>query len=249
VKPKILVVDIETMAAKVYAWKLYDETMGINQVIEPPRILCWAAQWLGSSKVMQADERGGRDEMLAKLSGLIEEADAVISYNGDKFDLPKINGELLLNGMKPLAPVTSIDLYKTVKKLGLLSSRLEFFAIMAKIGRKIKNAGFPLWRACDEGDAKSWTKMLRYNAGDVRLTGRAYRLLRPFVRNHPDLYSALMATPVAPAGSRDLRPCPRCGSKKTKVSHKCRYTTAYRIHRVSCLGCGGWFDGSREKVK
>jgi hypothetical protein len=237
VKPKILVVDIETLAGKSYFWKLYDETMGVNQVIEWPRILCWGAQWLGSGTVMQGDERNGRKAMLNELAQFIDAADAVISYNGDKFDLPKINGELLLNGLDPLPPVTSIDLLKTVRKLGLASNRLEAFAIMAKIGRKIANAGFPLWRACDEGDASAWTKMLRYNAGDVRLTGRAYKLLRPFIRNHPYLGGTV---------SRDG--CPRCSGTRSQARGT-RRTRSYIIQRLQCLGCGGWFDGSREKVK
>lgn len=236
-RPKILVLDIETMAAKVYAWKLFDETMGINQVIAPARILCWGAKWFGRRGLEQMDERQGRKQMLARLVYLIEEADAVVTYNGDKFDLTKINGELMLCGLGPLAPVTSIDLIKTVRKLGLMSSRLEFLAIVAKIGRKIEHAGFSLWRGCDEGLEKSWAKMLRYNAGDIRLTERAYKLLRPFVKNHPFL---------GPTAKQDG--CPRCGTKGAQ-SRGYRRTRAFLIQRLQCLGCGGWFDGTRSKVE
>jgi len=236
-KPKILTVDIETMAGKAYIWKLWDETMGLNQLIEAPRIICWGAKWLGQRGTTQADERGGRKAMLRQLRDLIEEADAVVSYNGDKFDIPKINGELLANGLPPLPPVTSIDLIKTVRKLGYISNRLEFLAIVAKIGRKIANAGFPLWRACDEGDERAWGKMLRYNAGDINLTERAYKVLRPFIRNHPFLGENT---------GRDS--CPRCQSAKTQARGS-RRTRAFIIQRLRCLGCGGWFDGSREKVK
>lgn len=236
-KPKILVLDIETMAGKSYFWKLYDETMGVSQVIEWPRIICWGAKWVGKPGVMYCDERTPRAHMLAGLSRTIQEADAVVTYNGDKFDLPKINGELMLAGLQPLPPVTSIDLLKTVRKLGLASNRLEALATIAKIGRKIANAGFPLWRACDNGDSKAWDKMRRYNLGDVRLTERAYKLLRPFVRNHPYLGSLV---------SRDN--CPRCSGARSQARGY-RRTKAFLIQRLQCLGCGGWFDGSREKVK
>lgn len=235
-KPKILTVDVETMAGKAYVWKLFDETMGLNQLIEAPRVICWGAKWMGRKGVIQMDERGGRKAMLKGLWDLIEQADAVVSYNGDKFDIPKINGELLLNGLPPLPPATSIDLLKTVRKLGYISNRLEFFAIAAKIGKKIANAGFPLWRACDEGDERAWSKMLSYNGGDVRLTERAYGVLRPFIKNHPYLGKHSSAAS-----------CPRCQSSRTQARGS-RRTRAYIIQRLQCLGCGGWFDGSREKV-
>jgi hypothetical protein len=236
-KPRILVVDIETMAAKGWFWKMFDENIGVDQVESPPRMLCWGAKFIGEPAIYQGDERKGRKAMLARLVNLVEEADAVVSYNGDKFDIPKINGELMVEGMGPLPPLTSIDLIKTVRKLGLLSNRLEFVAIVAKIGRKIKNAGFRLWRGCDEGDEKSWYKMLRYNAGDIRLTERLYRRLRPFVRNHPYLGNQ---------AERDS--CPRCSSTRSQA-RGLRRTKAFLIQRLQCLGCGGWFDGSREKVK
>lgn len=240
--PNILVVDIETAPGTAYVWNLWDDNVPVERLITPGRILCWGAKWVGRGRIEQGDEREGRYEMLNRLRVLIEEADAVVTYNGDKFDLPRVNGELLLVGLPPMAPVTSVDLYKTVKKLGLMSSRLEFFATSAKIGRKIKNAGFSLWRGCMEGDARCWTKMLRYNAGDIRLTERAYRLLRPFVRNHPYL-----GLPSASAKGRTS--CPRCRSTRNVVAARPRRTKVTLIQRLQCLGCGGWFDGSRERVK
>lgn len=235
-KPKILTVDIETMAAKVYAWKLYDETMGLNQMIAPPRMICWGAKFLGQKEMYGVDERMGRKHMLSELVKLVEQADAIVTYNGDKFDIRKINGELFAEDMAPLPPVTSIDLIKTARTLGLISNRLDFLATVAKIGRKIKNEGFPLWRACDEGDEAAWTRMVRYNLGDVRLTERAYKKLIPFIRNHPYLGDTV---------KRDG--CPRCGHHKSQA-RGWRRTKAFLIQRLQCLGCGGWFDGSREKA-
>ena len=235
-KPKILTVDVETMSGKAYIWRMFDENIGLDQLIEPPRIICWGAKWMGRNEVIQRDERQGRKAMLQGLRDLIIEADAVVSYNGDKFDLPKINGELMMAGLGPLPPVTSIDLLKTVRKLGFISNRLAFFAIASKIGSKIKHEGFPLWRKCDEGDKQAWTKMLAYNAGDVRLSEKAYRSLMAFIPNHPYV-----------GKHSSVASCPRCQATRVQARGS-RRTRAYIIQRLQCLGCGGWFDGSKDKV-
>ena len=49
--PKVLVIDIETSPNVVYAWGLWDQNIGISQVIEPSRVLCFAAKWVGQKKV------------------------------------------------------------------------------------------------------------------------------------------------------------------------------------------------------
>ena len=45
IKPKILLLDIETAPAKVYSWGLFQQDHGINQVVEDGYMLCWCAKW------------------------------------------------------------------------------------------------------------------------------------------------------------------------------------------------------------
>lgn len=230
-QPKILLLDIETAPGKAYIWNLWDDNVPLERVIEPGRMLCWGAKWLGRRGVYYADERAGRAKMLCKLSALIEEADAVVSYNGDKFDLPRINGELALAGLPPLPPITSIDVLKTTRRMGFLSARLEYIGLLTKIGQKIKHAGFKLWKGCMDGDAKSWRKMRTYNLGDVRLLERAYLKFRPFMQSHPRL------VPI----HADRPNCRECGG--TKVRFAGYYNTRrQRRRRFQCLapGCGAW---------
>jgi hypothetical protein len=234
-RPKILLLDIETRPTLAYVWRLYDENVAVEQIVEPTRMICWAAKWAGESEVVFAAEWGGRARMVRTLHSLISKADAVITYNGDKFDLPKINGEFLLAGLPPAPPIPSIDLYKTVKRLGFASGKLAFVAPLLKIGEKVKHAGFRLWREVMDGLPAARAEMERYNKQDTRLLDKLYRTLRPYIKSHPYL-----GTGIAPE-------CPACGSKKVQ-KRGVRRTKSFFVERLHCQDCGSWSDGVRTKA-
>lgn len=231
--PKILLLDIETSPALGYFWRCYDENIGVDQIVEPSRTICWGAKWLGESGVMYADERKGKRRMFLAIHALLSECDAAVSFNGDHFDLPKLNGEFVLHRIPPVPPITSIDLYKTVKSLGYMSGKLAFVAPYLKVGEKIKHEGFPLWRGCMEGDSACWSRMKTYNKGDVTLLDPFYRRLRPYMRQHPRLYET---------------GCPVCGSEKKKGQTKFRKTSTYRFPIDQCASCDHWYQGKRQSL-
>ena len=231
--PKVLLLDIETAPAIAYVWGLHDQNIGIEQIIEPSRILCWSAKWFGEKQIVFCDERGGTKKMLRTMQQMMGEADAIISYNGDHFDLQKLNGEFVLHRIPPAPPVTSIDLFKTVRGLGYISGKLAFVGPFLKIGEKVKHEGFSLWSACLKGDKQAWARMKSYNMQDTELLEGLYGLLKPYIRNHPYL------------GEGGI--CPACQSDRAQA-RGFRRTRGFRIHRLQCLGCGSWYDGKRVKV-
>jgi len=237
-KPKILILDIETAPAKAYIWRLFDENIGLDQLIEPSRIICWGAKWHNEKEMAFEDERSGRRYMLFKLAALLDKADAVVHYNGDKFDMPKILGEMIRLGLSPPPPVASIDLIKTVRKLGLQSNKLAFVAPYFGIGEKIRT-DFRLWLGVMRGDEKAWDKMKRYNLTDIRRTAALYTKLRPYITNHPYL--------VTP-GTKPQ--CSKCGSTHVH-SRGHRYTKTMAIDRLQCQkpSCRAWTDGTRHRIK
>jgi hypothetical protein len=238
-KPKILVLDIETAPGSAYIWSLYDDgPIPLERLIRPGRILCWTAKYVGESHVFQADERGGREAMLAELARLLATADAVVTYNGNRFDLRKIRGELLAARLRPFPKLTSIDLYQTIKEMGLFSSKLEYVSQYTEIGKKLRHEGFGLWRKIVEyNDSKAWTKMLRYNKRDVLLTERLYKRLAPYIATHPRLRPA-----------KDRPDCDVCGSSRLQ-SRGHRYTRLFKIERFQCTACGHWPEGKRTRIK
>jgi hypothetical protein len=234
---KILLLDIETAPTLAYVWRLYDENIGVEQIVKPTRMICWAAKWVGQREMIFGSEwmPGGREAMLAGIHALLAEADAVVTYNGDKFDLPKLMGEFAMAKRSSPGPLTSIDLYKTARKLGLQSSRLAFVAPALGIGEKIKHEGFRLWLQVEAGDERARKRMERYNKQDTRLLEKLYTRLRPFIRNHPYL------------GSVERGHCPSCESHRLQ-KRGTRRTKAFVIERLQCQSCGSWTDGVRRKV-
>ena len=235
--PKILLLDIETSPTLAYVWRLFDENISVDQIIEPTRMICWSGKWYGKKEVAFSSEwDDGQAGMVEKLHSMISEADAVITYNGDRFDLPKIKGEFILQGLPPPPPIPSIDLFKTVKKLGYASGKLAFIAPLLGIGDKVKHEGFRLWSSVLNGDPKARVRMTRYNKQDVILLGQLYKTLLPYISNHPFL------------GSGERLECIHCSS--TRLQRRgTRRTKCLVIERLHCQECGAWRDGTQTKVK
>lgn len=236
-KPRILLLDVETLPGTAYIWSLWDTGVPLDRLISPGRITCAAFSWFGEKgSTFVADwHPGGRSGMLKSLHTVMGEADAIITYNGDKFDLPRLTGEFVEQGLKPLPPLTSIDLYKTVKKLGYQSGKLEFVAPYLKIGAKVKHEGFRLWRLVMDGDPGARKRMEKYNRQDTSLLSGLYTRLRPYITSHPFLHSD---TPHA---------CPVCGGSHV-IHQGYRRTRAFKVERLQCQECGHWHTGKRKKV-
>ena len=232
---RVLLLDIETRPTVAYVWRLFDENIGTDQIIDAGGTICVGAKWLGEKQMtFVSDWTNGHREMLEIIHAMIEEADAVITYNGDRFDLPKLMGEFLINGMKPPATPTSIDVYKAMKKLGLPSNKLAFVGPFLGVGRKVKHEGFNLWKDVLAGDLKARAKMEKYCVQDVVLLENVYLKILPFIRNHPHM------------GKTKSQACGACGSVHVQ-SRGVRRTKAFRIQRLHCQNCGSWSDGRREK--
>ena len=232
---KILFFDIEWSPAKAYVWRMWDENVTPDQLIHPGGLLCFSAQWQGEKETMFFSEWGdGHEEMVKAAHKFLSEADAVVTFNGDKYDIPKLRGEFLLAGLPPVAPLTSIDLIKTIKKLGYVMNRLAFIGPFLGVGKKVKHEGFTLWSRVLDGDVKAQKKMERYCIQDTRLLVRLYAKVMPYIHNHPHL-------------GDDARECGACGSNKVQ-SRGYRRTKYFKIQRLQCQTCGSWQDGKREKV-
>lgn len=238
---KLLVVDIETAPAELWGWGMYNQNFGVDQVKKAPYILCIGLKWVGrkETEVLTLWELG-QEEMLARLTARIKEADGVISKNGIKFDIPWIRTELAKLRMKPLPPLTHIDLEKVARGyFRFLSNKLDWIAQYLGVGKKKGNEkGFKLWREVIEDECpKARRQMVKYCANDLVITEEAYMVLRPHIENHPAIRA------VGAEG------CPKCGSKHTKKDGF-RYTKCFRIQQHQCLNpvCAGYFSGKREKV-
>lgn len=235
---RILLLDIETSPYTAYIWQLNQRWINPDNIIDSARILCWSAKWLGEDEVFFDSERNNLPEhYLSNIHKLMCEADAVVHYNGTKFDIPILNREFLLWGMKPPAPSKQVDLFKVVKqRFKFPSSSLNYISKALKIGKKTPHKGFSLWTDCMKGDDTAWKHMEEYNKNDVILLEQVYYKLLPWIRVHPNrsLESSVLS-------------CPNCGSEsfQRRGFHR---TATCTYQRYRCSNCGNWFRGGKSQA-
>lgn len=180
---KILLLDIETTPMQVYAWGLWEQNIGIDQIIKSSEILCFGARWLGEKKVIfKSSYHDGKESMLKELHELMEEADVLVGWNSAAFDHKHINREFLEAGMAPPSPTKDLDLMSVVKSNFLFpSNKLDYVAQKLGVGAKVKHSGFSLWIRCMDGDKKAWDEMKKYQIQDVNLLVDLYDILNPWL--------------------------------------------------------------------
>ena len=180
---KILMLDIETTPMQVYTWGLWDQNIGINQIIKPTEMMCFGAKWQGKKKVtFKSVHHDGKEAMLKELHSMMEAADVLIGWNSASFDHKHIKREFLENGMTPPSVVKDLDLMSIVKaNFRFPSNKLDYVAQALGVGSKVKHSGFDLWIGCMAGKESSWREMKKYQIQDVVLLEELYQVLLPWL--------------------------------------------------------------------
>ena len=233
---KMLALDIETAPLTAYAWGLWDQNIGINQVIDWGRIICFSAQWYGSKTVIfKSEYHDSPEEMFATLHQLLDEADVVTGWNSDAFDLPWIEGELQLRGFTAFSPVHKLDLMKhfrrhskfASKKLAVVSERFLHTT-------KVTNPGMQMWRDCIEQDVdpevkrKAWNLMRKYAKKDTALLWPIFDSVKSWIK-----------LPVPMVVSDDGEPRCRFGHTNIQLRGESK-TQRMTYQRFQCNECGAW---------
>ncbi len=235
---KILLLDVETSPNTAFVWGLRNEFIPLARLIETSQVMCYSAKWFGTEEVyFDSIYESTRRSMLRGIYGLLDEADVVVHYNGQRFDIPVLNREFILNGFTPPAPYKQVDLLKVARnQFRFASNKLDHIAQELGLGSKHETS-FTLWVDCMNKDPKAWEIMKAYNVNDVILLEEAYKKFLPWIKNHPNhgVY-----------GEHGMV-CPKCGSTH---SHRRGYafTIAGKYQRYKCKDCGGWFrDANIQK--
>lgn len=245
--PKVLVLDIETAPMKAYVWRIWKENIGINQIESDWYIIAWAAKWLHKKTIFKESlpmysthyKRHPESDakILHSLWDLLDQADYVITHNGNRFDLPKINSRFVYNGMTPPSVYKSVDTLAIAKtRFGFTSNKLAYIAKFLGVGEKINTGGFELWSRCLDGNPKAWHDMVKYNIRDIVILEDVYLKLRPWTTAHPNY--ALYVDDINPR-------CTVCGSDKLKCNGYA-YTTVGKFKRYRCKDCGKSLRGRKS---
>lgn len=233
---RILHIDIETRPTVAYTWSLWNANIGIDQIIEPGRTICFAAKWHGEDEVLFYSEwNDGAEAMVEAAWQLLNEADVVVHYYGSRFDIPHLNAEFLKHGYTPPSAFKQIDLKLAVsKRFRFPSSKLQFVSEVLGLEGKEEHEGFKLWKKVIDGDRDAQGRMESYNKRDVTLLEEVYEVLLPWIPNHPSrhLYNGSGLCPTC--GADEVR---RDGYYLTQVS---------KFERYVCDACKSPFRSGRR---
>lgn len=244
---KVLTVDIETQRAQVEVWSLWDKYIPIDRIKSPTRMLCFAAKWRDEDEVgfypaWKDDDTKAYYKMIEAGWHLYDEADVVVTWNGDRFDNQWFASEFLRLKMGPPSPYRSLDLIKVVKKhfgRGLMSLKLDWSARQVLGDQKVPHGGTDLWHDIRYGTKKEQAAaqklMMDYNIHDTILTERLLEEYLPWTGVNFAIYDEDNASRFV---------CPFCES--TNLQRRgFAPTRTYQYQRYFCNDCKGWSKGRR----
>lgn len=244
-EPKILVLDIETKPLKVYCWGLFDQNISLDMIIEDWAVMSWAAKWIGNERIFYQDTSQNtdytKDELIVRgIWELLNECDVVLTQNGKKFDIPKLNAKFVEYKLGPTSPFKHIDTYSIKKKLGLTSKKLEYttnkFNEQFKKLKHGKFAGMSLWIECLKGNQEAWAEIKLYNIHDVLALEELYiNHLRKF--DNTINYGVYTGT-----GG-----CTNCGSDEL-TEKEFGYTKTGAFQTFLCRRCGSYSSSKNNEL-
>lgn len=242
--PKILLFDIETRPLTVQAWGLFDQNISLNQIEVDWNVIAWCGKWLGSKELFYEDQRDAKDltndkKILQVLWKLLDEADIVITQNGNSFDIKKVNARFVFHGMKPPSSYRKVDTLMLAKKyFGFTSNKLAYMTdkLCTKY-KKLEHKNFPghdLWKECLKGNKKAWKEMEKYNKHDVLSLEELYTKLKPWDSSiNMNTYK-----------DDSVEAC-SCGSCLVVKNGYC-YTSVGKYQRYQCAKCGNETKGAQN---
>ena len=229
---KVLTLDIETSPIKGYVWGLWQQNLQIDRIIDATRMLTWAAKWEHEDQVYLGSESfQSHEDMVLEIYDLINEADAIVGFNSQSFDMKHLNREFVELGLPPPTKYKNIDLLRVVKtQFKFPSNKLDYVAGVLLGEHKMETGGFQLWIDCLNGDKAAFKRMEDYNVEDVLLTERLYHHLQGWVPAHPNraLWIEDQSNPI----------CPNCASTKIQSRGIERPARVNAYRRYKCTDCG-----------
>lgn len=234
---RVLLYDIETAPLLAYAWSIWEQNIGLNQIKHDWYVLAWAAKWLNdpASKIMQMSQKSADNveddtKLLRGIHKLLCKADVVITQNGKRFDQKKLNARFIQAGMKPPPNIHHIDTHEIAKRhFAFTSNKLEYLSdkLCTKY-KKLKTSGFDLWAKCMKGDQAAWSQMEKYNKYDVLALEEVYHKLAPWdnrlnfsIFNPSETYVC------------------KCGSDHG-IKQGFMFTSQGKYQKYQCQKCGAW---------
>ncbi len=247
ISAKILLLDIETSPGEYYSWSRDPQYLSPEMMIKDWGILCWSAKWLFQPEIMgqsvtprEAIDHTERS-ILGEMWSLMNQADIIVTQNGIKFDIKRLNTKLIKAGYAPPSAYSNVDTLKFAKEKFFFT-----YNSLEELGRELLDLpdgkikmNMTDWKQCVKGNQEYLDKMLFYCKNDVApLLEDVYLALRPWM-NHPNLNLYTNHT---------QKVCPNCESEHLVWGEE--YSTPLsRWNGFRCSACGALGRGTKSKHK
>jgi transposase-like protein len=202
--PGILSLDVETLPLKFYGFAVWGQDIRPHQIIQDWSLLSYAAKWVGDDNVISGiltpEEIPTRNDkrISSEIWQLLDRAQVVITHNGKRFDIKKIQTRFWKHGLHKPGHYRVIDTLVAAKSVfGLTYNSMDFIAKYIERDEKL-DTDFSLWARADQADPEALGYMREYNEQDVITQDQIYMSMREWIPNHPNLtiYNGQKACPV-----------------------------------------------------
>lgn len=229
--------------AKVIAWDI--ETTNLNADFGYILSACWMDLRDRKVQTVRIDQfkgyksdRTNDKALVGELSNVLGAADVWVTWYGDRFDIPYVNTRLLWHGLDTMPPIPSVDGWRAARNhLKLSSNRLANISEFLDVERKTPVVGWQ-WVRAGAGHEDALNYVVEHNQKDVVVLGEVYDLIRPVIRNHPNVN---LVEHSGVGRAVDVL-CPVCSSDHVQ-SRGYRIAKTRRSVRYQCQVCGSWFQG------
>lgn len=225
---RILTIDIERLPGLARVFDQKTNFVSYRNFREMPRTICWAARWKGQKRMLFEAEWKDPEAMLRKSWELFDQADAVVTFNGKRFDVPHLKGAWIKAGYPAPRPWKDIDLFAMGRrKFGFISDSLDNVTKELGYTGKTDAYSITLAEAAVGGDKAAQKRLKEYNAGDIVLTEWLHDRLLGHLPTHPHL------------GRTSKITCNQCGGKELTEQPNNYKAVLLQYQMFRCDNCGG----------
>lgn len=158
------------------------------------RVLCGSFVTYASDDVvtLRADDPKYRSKdsiddrkLVVAIRDILEEADMIVGWNSELFDIPFLNARLALAGERPFNPHFHLDLmwYSGGSSMRIGSKKLDNVAKFFDLDQQKTPITWKDWQRAATGDIEAMHMVVKHCEADVLILKEVYDHLLPYVKN------------------------------------------------------------------
>lgn len=240
--------DLETSLMQGYFFDIWQVNIPISRVTKHSHLLSnsWAmndGEVQGVRLTPEQVKTGNDFDVVVDTIQAINKADVIVTFNGKKFDVKKLNTRAIFWGLPPIAYPKHIDLMQDAKRLFKFpSNSMQNISMYLGEEGKLATGGSRLWERCAEWEDyetcdKALEEMFTYGKQDIEVTRNLHRRFTGWSKNTPNIGMMTKKINDEEVGLK----CVHCGSSDVTMMDKVGYTamSSFDLYRCGESACRG----------